>query len=333
MKLSDINDFLQFGRQVRITFSGLLAFSFAFLMLPTLYPYILKSSEQTDFFETELAANAIIEKSAAKNSPAKSKGFPHKFNSNSYEQEKKGPPKFFPKKQSKVNQFKETELFTFDPNTVAETDLLKLGFSEKVTRTFLSFRNKGAVFRKKEDLKKVYGISEFDFSILESFISIEDSSLNFSENKFEKSSNSISSKSSEFENIKIDINKATEDEWQKLRGIGPYYANKIVNFRNKLGGFSSIEQIGSTYGLRDSAFQKIKPFLEASPVFQKIKINLASWQELKDHPYIKGKQASIIEKYRKNHGAFADFSAFKKVVAFTEEEFERLSPYLDFAPK
>ncbi|NJL77073.1 MAG: helix-hairpin-helix domain-containing protein, partial [Saprospiraceae bacterium] len=38
------------------------------------------------------------------------------------------------------------------------------------------------------------------------------------------------------------------------------YANRIVKFREALGGFASVEQVAETYQLPDSTFQKIKPF-------------------------------------------------------------------------
>ena len=126
------------------------------------------------------------------------------------------------------------------------------------------------------------------------------------------------------------MNQATVDDWQTLRGIGPYYAKKIVNFRDKLGGFYSIEQIGTTYGLKDSTFQVVKPFLDLSPVLRKIKINDADIEELKKHPYIKWQQAKTITKYRENHGAFTSIYDVGKVGVFTENGLSQLKPYLEF---
>jgi len=323
MKLSDINEFLQFGRRVRVAFVGLLAFSLVFLLLPQFYPIILSHSEQTDFSETEIAANAIIEKVVSEEKNRKKNYYSKNTSSKSYNKSTLSDQK----KKSKVNRFSENQLSLFDPNTAREQELIQLGFSERVAKTILNYRNKGGVFYKKEDFKKVYGITESDYLMLEPFLSIEKIDKEY---KPITSKPSIITKKAEKAPLKIDINKASKEDWQTLRGIGPYYASKIVNFRDKLGGFSSIDQIGTTYGLKDSTFQIIKPFLVASPIVKKIKINRATWDELKEHPYIKGKQAGIIEKYRQNHGAFSNFESFKKVVVFSEEELEQLRPYLDF---
>ena len=323
MKLSDINEFLQFERRVRIAFVGLLAFSLTFLLLPEFYPYFLSHSEETDFSETEIAAQAIIEHVASEEKNRK-KSYSKKTATKSFNSNKS----FSQRKESKVNNFSTSQLFEFDPNKASQSQLKDLGFSEKIIKTILNYRNKGGVFYKKEDFKKIYGITEADYLTLEPFISIEKTE---SKKKDIVSKPTVYTKKVRAKPIEIDINKATEEDWQTLRGIGPYYAKKIVNFREKLGGFSSIEQIGTTYGLKDSTFQIIKPFLVASPVSKKIKINTATWEQLKNHPYIKGKQAGIIEKYRQNHGAFSDFESFKKVVVFSNEELEQLRPYLDFS--
>ena len=82
------------------------------------------------------------------------------------------------------------------------------------------------------------------------------------------------------------MNKATIQEWQQLKGIGPYYAKKITAFRQKLGGFASIEQIGTTYKLPDSVYLQIQPHLSLSPVFRGLPINTATIDILAAHPYL-----------------------------------------------
>ena len=133
------------------------------------------------------------------------------------------------------------------------------------------------------------------------------------------------------QNIRLDINAATIDEWQQLKGIGPFYAKKIVSFREKLGGFATITQVGTTYGLPDSVFQKINGQLLLSILTPSLMVNSISVEQLKAHPYIKKHQALAIVNYRKNHGAFDSIEKFKKVKVFSEKDLERLAPYLSFS--
>lgn len=118
--------------------------------------------------------------------------------------------------------------------------------------------------------------------------------------------------------------------WQSIKGIGPAYAKRIVGYREKLGGFVSVDQVGTTYGLPDSTFQKMKPRLQASPVFRKIAINTASLEELKAHPLISWKQADIIISYRSHHGRFDNLEDLAKIKALPEDMLANLNPYLNF---
>ncbi|MEQ1678667.1 MAG: helix-hairpin-helix domain-containing protein, partial [Chitinophagaceae bacterium] len=127
-----------------------------------------------------------------------------------------------------------------------------------------------------------------------------------------------------------DINSADTAALIALPGIGSKLAMRIINFRDKLGGFYSISQVGETFGLADSTFQKIKQYLklESSSV-KKININTTTLDELKAHPYIKWSVANPIIAYRKEHGNFLSIEDLKKVMAVTDDIYQRIAPYLE----
>ena len=112
--------------------------------------------------------------------------------------------------------------------------------------------------------------------------------------------------------------------------IGPYYAKKIVVFREKLGGFSSIEQVGTTYNLPDSVFQKIHPHLRYSPIFRPVAINMIPLDSLSQHPFINSRQAKAIINYRANHGVFKNEEDIRKVKVLSKEQLALLKPYLSY---
>lgn len=132
------------------------------------------------------------------------------------------------------------------------------------------------------------------------------------------------------ENAKpIDINKADSSEWMSLPGIGASYSRRIINFRNRLGGFYTIDQVGETFGLPDSVFQKIKPkLLLAGAEVRKININTATADELKSHPYIRYYIANVIVQYRTQHGKFSSVQDLKKIMAITDAVYNKMYPYL-----
>ena len=114
-----------------------------------------------------------------------------------------------------------------------------------------------------------------------------------------------------------------------MPGIGSKLATRIITFRDKLGGFYSLTQIGETFGLPDSTFQKIKQYLKLENTsIRKININNATIDQLKAHPYIKWSLANPIIAYRNEHGFFSKIEDLKKVMAVTEDIYNKISPYL-----
>lgn len=230
-------------------------------------------------------------------------------------------------------------LFNFDPNTADRKDLIRLGLSPKTAGTLISYREKGGRFHKKEDLKKIYGLREQDYRRLEAFISIPlegENDTAISDEHSLSASKKASALPVSYEvpaPVVVDVNQATAADWQKLYGIGPVLSGRIVKFRDKLGGFTRIEQVAETYGLADSTFQSIRSQLELSPVFQKIAINKATAKELQAHPYIKWQQANVIVAYRQEHGPYLSVEDLEKVLALTPSFISQVSPYLNFEPK
>jgi len=223
------------------------------------------------------------------------------------------------------------ELFHFDPNTITGSEWKRLGLRDKTIKTIENYRSKGGRFYKPEDLQRIYGLRDDEYERLKPFIKIES-------NTPQKNEELVSSKpKDEIQSSKtygarysiIDVNIADSTAFISLPGIGSKLATRIITFREKLGGFYSIEQIGETYGLPDSTFQKIKQYLKLdNPAVKKININTATVDEMKAHPYIKYSLANPIVSYRTEHGPFSKVEDIKKVMAVTEDTYKKIAPYL-----
>jgi competence ComEA-like helix-hairpin-helix protein len=221
---------------------------------------------------------------------------------------------------------KAIELFYFDPNTVDAAGWGKLGIKDKTIHTIQNYLNKGGRFFKAADLKRIYGLHPDEYARLEPFVKIERSNSiadnTIDNTKKEKEPRQPSDNS-------VDINSGDTSAFISLPGIGAKLATRIVGFRDKLGGFYSINQIGEVYGLQDSVFQKIKKYLklENSSV-KKININTATLDELKAHPYIRYTLDNPIVSYRKDHGPFSKIEDIKKVLVVTDEVYDKVAPYM-----
>jgi len=215
-----------------------------------------------------------------------------------------------------------TALFPFDPNTLDAAGWKKLGLDDHMITTIQHYKAKGGQFRKAADLQRIYGFKQADFDRLAPYIKIAAAApFVYAARppvKYVKAPPVI-----------IDINQADTTAFIALPGIGNKLASRIVNFRTKLGGFVSVQQVGETFGLPDSTFQLIKPRLQCAPVaLQKININTADANTLKQHPYIRWNIANAIVQYRQQHGVFRSREELQQIVLITPELFQKIVDYI-----
>ena len=225
-------------------------------------------------------------------------------------------------------------LFNFDPNTASEAELKELGLRDKTISILYNYRNKGGKFRRAEDLQKIYGLKPQEFERLRPFIVI--SSAHSGQQAFERKDYANTNQAptqtkQEWKRkvVAIDINAADTTAFQSLYGIGSKLAARIVNFRNKLGGFYTIDQVGETYGVPEETFQNIKQYLLVDgAAIKKMNANTASYDELNAHPYISSKLAYLIMKYRKENGNISSWENLKELVSQTNDSYEKAINYL-----
>jgi competence protein ComEA len=226
----------------------------------------------------------------------------------------------YSKKYSKSN----SQLFTFDPNTLSKDSLQLLGLYPKLSERIVKYRNAGGKFKKPDDLKKIYGFPEKKFEEIKSYIQIENS---------EKVPNEINESKEKKEKVTVlvNINSADTTELKSLKGIGSKLSMRIVKFRTNSGGFYSIDQLTEVYGLKPETLEQIRPFIKVDDNYSKININTATAEQLKNHPYIyKWNIANAIVNYRTKHGKYNKAEDLKKTDLVTDEICRKIAPYLTF---
>jgi competence protein ComEA len=224
-----------------------------------------------------------------------------------------------------------SSLFAFDPNTLSEAGWQQLGLREKTIKTILNYLSKGGKFRKPEDLQRVYGLFPDEYERLRPYIRIaESTAIPFPAWTHEKRDVEQPAKASgDTRRLIVEINTADTIALIALPGIGSKLAQRIISFREKLGGFYAVSQVSETYGLADSVFRKIEPLLRLEvKTLRKININTATAEELKVHPYLKWNVINALLAYRKEHGLFRKTDELKQVMAVTDEIYRRIAPYL-----
>lgn len=217
-------------------------------------------------------------------------------------------------------------LFYFDPNIITEKGWLQLGLKQKTIRTILNYRNKGGQFRIATDLKKIWGLLPEDAERLIPYVQIK---------QFESKTKKVEYRTVQ-PKIILDINEANEKDWESLPGIGAVLANRIIHYRNKLGGFNSVEQLKKTYGITDSVFQLILPSLSiketANEHSKKAEIGLIDINKADEATLMRAGIAESIAKaivlYRKQYGKYQQISDLKKIVFINEAVFQQIIPKL-----
>lgn len=131
---------------------------------------------------------------------------------------------------------------------------------------------------------------------------------------------------------KININEADSAAWVALPGIGPGFAKRILTFRERLGGFASVEQLKEVYGI-DTIWvkQHLRKFQLGKGVYRPLFVNRAIWNEFR-HPYLRYAQAKVVLNFRKQHGVISDYGALIQIKLIEPSVWERLRPYLNFEP-
>ena len=195
------------------------------------------------------------------------------------------------------------ESFAFDPNTVSVADLQRLGLSERQAESIENYRSKGGRFRSKEDFRKMYVVSDTLFARLEAYIDIP----------------------------KLELNMADSAALVALRGIGPYYARKILDYRERLGGFVDAAQLLEIDGLDAD---RLAGFSEDVTVdakkIRKIDLWHASDTVLARHPYIGAKGARSVLRYRQLYdSARWTLPDLAKERALPPENIEKLKKYIE----
>ena len=194
------------------------------------------------------------------------------------------------------------ESFRFDPNTVTLEELQRLGLTERQAESIENYRSKGGRFRSKADFQKMYVVSDTLFARLEPYIDIP----------------------------KLELNGADSAALVALRGIGPFYAHKILDYRDRLGGFWQKEQLLEIDGLDAERFAGFADEITVDPEkIHRIDLWHASDTLLARHPYLGPKGARSLIRYRELYDSTRwTLPDLAQERVLSQENIEKLKKYI-----
>ncbi len=230
---------------------------------------------------------------------------------------------------------RQVERFFFDPNTADSAQLRRLGLQTWQIRNIYKFRASGGIYRKPLDFARLYGLTVKEYRELEPYIRISSDYLPAA-TLVKEGATVTANHDTTFvrrypqkinETAHVALNTADTTALMTVPGIGPYFARKIVQYGQRLGGYVSVDQLDEIEDFPTEA----KRFLVvegATP--QKLNVNKLTLNELKRHPYINFYQARDITDYRRLHGPLQSLNDLRLSRDFPPEVIARLAPYVEF---
>ena len=228
----------------------------------------------------------------------------------------------------------EIRMQEFDPNTVDSSTLVHLGLKPWQAKNMIKYRAAGGKYRKAEDLKKLYGMTDSMYQALAPYVRIA---------REEKDSLRVDSvythtdslpKWPEKKDTVLNLRTADTTELKMIRGIGSYRAKQIVRYREQLGGFVSVEQLLEVKGMEDLASDSIlQHFVLDSVTVQQVNVNQAGVQRLAQHPYLRFEQAKALYELRRKKIRLHSIQDLEAIECIDAKTLEKIAPYLNFDKK
>ena len=217
-------------------------------------------------------------------------------------------------------------LFPFDPNTADSAAFVRLGIRPNTARTIERFRERGGVFRVPEDFRRIFGISDEQFEKLAPYIAIRRV-----EEPQPEVQVAVIEEETPVEILMVELNTADTTELMQIRGVGRFFAREIVRYRQELGGFVSVEQLRNIRNMREESYERIAPFFTVDTTkINKIRVNTASVEFMRRHPYVNFQQARAVFELRRAVGKLNSINDLARLSEFSDEDRRRLEPYFCF---
>ncbi|MDZ4748921.1 MAG: helix-hairpin-helix domain-containing protein [Saprospiraceae bacterium] len=201
-------------------------------------------------------------------------------------------------------------------------ELRAIGFSSKAASNIQKYIAAGGIVKNEKDLLKIYGMDSAQWMVVSPYVL-------FPEKKNEYHDQPWSNEKKTASTAILDLNLATSSELEMLPGIGVVLAERIIKYRNSLGGYHYVEQLKECYGLPPETFEKIAPRLTITQPPVTISINNVDYSGF-NHPYLNKKMIRLLQAYKSQHGPFTNASDLRKIYPPDSTWCDRLLPYLNF---
>lgn len=224
------------------------------------------------------------------------------------------------------------KIYPYNPNFITDFKGYKLGMKVDEIDKLLAFRKQGKFVNSPEEFQKVTGISDSLLNEISPYFKFPDW-VNKNNRQYSNShshSNWKEYPKKEAINI-LDINQATKEDLMKVYGIGDAISDRILNQKEVLGGFVSMDQMNEIWGLSPEVLANLQKYfrINSFPKVKKININNASIKELGQFSYFKYPISKNIVTYRSMNGDLK-IEDLANIKGFPVEKIKIIALYLEF---
>jgi DNA uptake protein ComE-like DNA-binding protein len=223
--------------------------------------------------------------------------------------------------QDKDSETKDYHIYPFNPNYLSDYRGYVLGMSPEEIDRLLAFRKQGRFLKSAVEFQQVTGVSDSLMVKISVYLKFPQFEKQYRQPKVPVKRKIAN---------KQDLNKASQNDLQRISGIGPVLAKRIISYRNLLGGFNFEDQLYEVYRLPEEAIENLLDQFEIkeSPHIEKLNVNKASFKQILNLPYIDYELARKIMAFRSEEKLITNLSDLKKIDSFPLDKYDRIALYL-----
>ena len=233
----------------------------------------------------------------------------------------------------KINlENKRLKIFPFNPNYITDYKGAQLGMSLVEIDKLLAFRKTGKFINSEKEFQKVTSISDSLLHSISPYFKFPDWVVKKKQNRQLSTSRDtrLFAKKSKYILTSTDINLAVKEDLKTINGIGEKLSERIIKYRSKLQGFSSLNQLYEVWGLDTEVVDKLLLVFKVInlPNIKKINVNTVSFRELLKNPYLDYELCKKIFEYKDEVAELQDISELKNIIGFPLDLYDRIVLYL-----
>lgn len=227
------------------------------------------------------------------------------------------------------------KIYPFNPNYINDFKGYQLGMSVEEIDRLLAYRKQNKWINSTEDFKKVTKVSDSLLAVISPYFKFPDWVVKKENVKKIEIEETSSSKNHIYNKVyKIstnDLNKATQQDFESISGVGEVLAERIIKYRNKLQGYSLSIQLYEVWGLnKETANAVLQTFkIVEKPNITKVNVNTATFKEVLKNPYIDYELCKKIFEYRDEVAELQDVSELRNIKDFPLDKYDRIVIYLE----